>query len=172
MFKEEMVALLVWNVAGLNVVKNKKGNTMQLKFKKLSEDAEIPQYQTPGSAGFDFHAIESMDIQPGSQGVVKTGLACVIPNGYQVEVRPRSGLAFKHSITVTNSPGTIDSDYRGEIMVILFNLGKKIFQVRKGDRIAQGVFIQAPQAKIVEIEDFNDNEKERDRGGGLGSTGQ
>jgi len=158
---------------------------MQLRFKKLHDSATIPEYQTSGSAGFDLHAVidpvieksynihseenwPTIEIYPGKQFVVKTQLSCAIPEGYEMQIRPRSGMAFKHKITVTNSPGTIDSDYRGEIMIMLYNLGDAPFEIKNGDRIAQGVISKVPQPEIVEVEELD----ETDRGvGGFGSTG-
>ncbi len=167
---------------------------MQIKFKKLDEEAIIPKYQTKGSAGFDFHALVDTDnpcysiitatniknepvdvpcllIEPNSQCFVSTGLAVVVPDGYEMQIRPRSGLALKHSITIVNSPGTLDSDYRKVIKVILFNLGKKNVCIFEGDRIAQGVINQVEQADIIEIAEFSDDDVKKDRGGGFGSTG-
>ena len=164
---------------------------MILKFKKLHKDAVIPKYQTPGSAGFDFHALVKQDydgswnkahdtgggpefvivIPPKSQFVVKTGLACVVEEGYEMQIRPRSGLAFKKQITITNSPGTLDSDYRGEIMLILYNLGEENFVICNGDRIGQGIISPVVQPDVVEIDEFSQEDIDSDRGGGLGSTG-
>ena len=158
---------------------------MELKFKKLHKDAVIPKYQTKGSAGFDFHALlvkdygensnstDSADemytwIEPNSQKIIDTGLSVAVPPGYELQVRPRSGLSFKSQITVTNAPGTIDSDYRGQIKIILFNLGDKPFYIDNGDRIAQGVVNKIEQFKIQEVEDLDETERGT---GGFGSTG-
>jgi len=161
---------------------------MELKFKKLHEEAVIPKYQTKGSAGFDFHAVITPDedgvnpvrlddndemeiveiVGPGKQRIIDTGLSVAVPEGYELQVRPRSGLSFKHKITVTNSPGTIDSDYRGEIKIIIFNLGEEDFVINKGDRIAQGVVNKIEQFDIQEVDDLDETER---GGGGFGSTG-
>jgi dUTP pyrophosphatase len=154
-----------------------------LKWKKLHPEAQIPKYQNTGDAGFDFHALiqkdhmgsfnhiendEPMIIIPAkSQFTVMTGLSCQFPSGWQMEIRPRSGLAFKKQITITNSPGTIDSLYKGHLMVILYNLGDREFIIKNGDRIAQGVMMPAPQFEMIEVEELDQN----DRGGGFGSTG-
>lgn len=141
---------------------------MKLKVKKLNENTTIPAYQSEGASGFDLHASESSEIPAGAVCAVKTGLAFEIPRGFEIQVRPRSGLAFKNGIGVLNTPGTIDSDYRGEVMVILFNFGKENFQIKKGDRIAQAVLSQVFQADLV-LSDFLDSTTRGEKG--FGSTG-
>lgn len=141
---------------------------MNLKVKKLNENAIIPAYQSDGASGFDLHASESTEIKAGEVCAVKTGLAFEIPRGFEIQVRPRSGLAFKNGIGVLNAPGTIDSDYRGEVMVILFNFGKEIFKIKKGDRIAQAVLSQIFVANLI-ISDELDLTKRGEKG--FGSTG-
>lgn len=141
---------------------------MNLKVKKLNENATIPAYQSDGASGFDLHASESLEIAPSAVCAVKTGLAFEIPRGFEIQVRPRSGLAFKNGIGVLNTPGTIDSDYRGEVMVILFNFGKEIFKIKKGDRIAQAVLSQIFQANLV-VSDELDSTARGEKG--FGSTG-
>ena len=141
---------------------------MNLKIKKLNENATIPAYQSDGASGFDLHSSESLEIETGGFCAVKTGLAFEIPKGYEIQVRPRSGLAYKNGIGVLNTPGTIDSDYRGEIMVILFNFGKEVFRIKKGDRIAQAVLAQIFCANLV-ISDELDKTARGERG--FGSTG-
>ena len=131
---------------------------------------DLPSYGTIASAGVDLRANIEEPISVGSleKVVVPTGLFMEIPIGYEAQVRPRSGLAFKHGITVLNSPGTIDADYRGEIKVILVNLSKDTFVIENGERIAQMVIAAHEQAEWVEVEELNDT----DRGaGGFGSTG-
>lgn len=151
-----------------NGVKN-----VYVNIKKINEKAIIPKYHNDGDAGFDFHAIidndfGSVDIEPKSQYVVKTGISVAIPDGFEIQIRPRSGLAFKNQITVTNSPGTIDSCFRGEIMIILYNLSNNIFTIKHGDKIAQGVLSNVPHAVFVEVDDLS----ETSRGSrGFGSTG-
>lgn len=119
---------------------------------KLDPRARIPKYQSAGASGFDFHALESSTIPAGGVGVVRTGLAMEIAQGFELQIRPRSGLAVKSHISVLNTPGTIDSDYRGEIMVILINHGKSEFAIQAGDRIAQGVVQQVFQVEFREGE--------------------
>ncbi|WP_456479550.1 dUTP diphosphatase [Nautilia sp.] len=142
---------------------------MKLKIKRLSDNAQIPAYQTKEAAGFDLHSADNVVINPGERKLIGTGLAFEIEFGYEVQIRPRSGLAYKHGITVLNTPGTIDSDYRGEIKVLLINHGKEPFEIKKGERIAQAVIAPVIQAEIVEAEELG----ETDRGaGGFGSTGK
>ena len=144
---------------------------LEIKVKRLSERAIIPKYQTEGSACFDIHALINSPydiINPKDQLLVKTGLAFEIPIGYELQIRPRSGLAKKHKITVTNSPGTLDSDYRGELMILIYNLGDQPFSINSGDRIAQCAVCPVVNALITEVEELDDT----DRGsGGFGSTG-
>lgn len=143
--------------------------TVEVLFKKLHPDAVIPQYKTAGSAGADMYSVEDVDIEPGEVRAVRLGFAVAIPQGYEIQVRPRSGLALEHNITVMNSPGTVDSDYRGEMKVILANLGDIDFLVRKGDRIAQCVIAAVPTARFCEVDKLD----ETSRGsGGFGSTGR
>lgn len=133
------------------------------------EGLPLPAYATAGAAGMDVVAAEDVDLAPGARHAVATGFAMAIPEGFEVQVRPRSGLALKHGITCLNTPGTIDSDYRGEVKVILANLGDSLFPVRRGERIAQ--LVPAPVQKAVFKElDFLD-ETERNAGG-FGSTGR
>ena len=142
---------------------------MKLKIKKLNPKAIIPAYQTPLSAGFDLHSIEDCVIKPMERKLIKTGLAFEIEEGYEVQIRPRSGLAFKYGITVLNSPGTIDADYRGEIMVLLINFGSEEFEIKKGDRIAQAVVMPVVQAEFEEVEELSQTRRGE---GGFGSTGK
>jgi dUTP pyrophosphatase len=142
---------------------------MVLKIKKLNKDAVIPAYQTKEAAGFDLHSIEDVVIKPGERKLIGTGLAFEIEFGYEVQIRPRSGLAYKHGITVLNTPGTIDSDYRGEIKVLLINHGNEEFEIKKNERIAQAVIAPVIQAEIVEVEELSDTER---GSGGFGSTGK
>ncbi|MEO6359837.1 MAG: dUTP diphosphatase [Sphingomicrobium sp.] len=128
----------------------------------------LPVYATPGAAGMDVVAAEDRTLAPGERHAVATGFAIAIPEGFEVQVRPRSGLALKHGITCLNTPGTIDSDYRGEVKVILANLGAEPFEIRRGERIAQLVPAPVLKADFREVE----NLEETQRGaGGFGSTG-
>ena len=142
---------------------------INLKVKKLNNLAEIPAYQTAEAAGFDLHSIEDVVIAPGERKLIGTGLAFEIPAGYEIQIRPRSGLAYKHGITVLNTPGTIDSDYRGEIKVLLINHSNENFEIKVGERIAQAVIKEVIQATFEEVEELNDTAR---GAGGFGSTGK
>jgi len=142
---------------------------MILKIKRLNKNAIIPQYQSELAAGFDLHSIEDCILKKGERKLIKTGLAFEIEDGYEVQIRPRSGLAYKHGITVLNSPGTIDADYRGEIMVLLINLGDEDFEIKKNERIAQAVVAPVVQAKFTEVDELSDTKRGK---GGFGSTGK
>lgn len=132
------------------------------------EGLPLPAYATAGAAGMDVVAAEDVVLAPGARHAVATGFAMAIPIGYEVQVRPRSGLALKHGITCLNTPGTIDSDYRGEVKVILANLGEAAFTVARGDRIAQLVPAPVQHAELEEVGTLD----ETARGiGGFGSTG-
>ena len=129
---------------------------------------ELPAYATEGAAGMDVLAAEEVMLAPGERWPVATGIAVAIPHGYEIQVRPRSGLALKHGIGVPNTPGTIDSDYRGELKVILINHGNTPFEVRRGDRIAQLVLAPVVRASWLKVDELD----ETTRGaGGFGSTG-
>ena len=141
---------------------------IELKLKKLSPLALIPQYQTSQSAGFDLHSIEDIVLLPGERKLISTGLSFEIPQGYEIQIRPRSGLAYKHGISVLNSPGTIDSDYRGEIKVLLINYSDEEFEIKLGDRIAQAIIQKVIQAQFIEVDSLNNTERGN---GGFGSTG-
>ena len=141
---------------------------MRVLFKRLRPDAELPAYARPGDAGMDLRSVEDAVVPRGGRALVRTGLAMQLPFGYEAQVRPRSGLALKHGVTVLNTPGTIDSGYRGEVGVILANFGEADFAVKKGDKIAQIVIAPVTQPEIVEVADVTAT----DRGaGGFGSTG-
>ena len=142
---------------------------MKLKIKKLTSDAIIPAYQTELAAGFDLHSVEDYVLKKGERKLIKTGLAFEIEPGFEVQIRPRSGLAFKHGITVLNTPGTIDADYRGEIMVLLINLGDEDFEIKKGERIAQAVIAPVVQAEFEEVDELSVTKRGT---GGFGSTGK
>lgn len=139
-----------------------------IKFKKLSPEAKLPEYKTPGAAGMDVCAVESAYLMPGQRVAVKTGLAVEIPAGWEIQVRPRSGLALKSGLTVLNTPGTVDSDFRGEVCVIVINHGSTDVFIAKGDRIAQFVVARAEQAEIEEVPELSDTSR---GAGGFGSTG-
>lgn len=132
-------------------------------------DLALPAYATAGAAGMDVVAAEDVTLEPGARHAIATGFALAIPAGYEVQVRPRSGLALKHGITCLNTPGTIDSDYRGEVKVILANLGQEPFAVRRGDRIAQLVPAPVLRATLTQVTHLDDTAR---GSGGFGSTGQ
>lgn len=132
------------------------------------EGLPLPAYATTGAAGMDVVSAEDVAIAPGARHAVATGIAVAIPQGYEIQVRPRSGLALKHGITVPNTPGTIDSDYRGELKVILINLGTEPFTIARGDRIGQLVLAPVVQAAWSEVDELEATERGQ---GGFGSTG-
>ena len=143
---------------------------LKIKIKKLSDNAVIPQYMTEYSAGMDIYACtkEEIILKPMSRKLIPTGIALSIPKGYEAQIRPRSGLAIKNGITLLNSPGTIDADYRGEIKIILINLSNDDFTINNGDRIAQMVINKTEKITF----EITNNLDETNRGeGGFGSTG-
>ena len=144
---------------------------IEIALKRLphGEGLPLPSYATPGAAGMDVVAAESLILAPGARHAVATGFAIAIPPGYEVQVRPRSGLALKHGITCLNTPGTIDEDYRGEVKVILANLGDTRFYVVRGERIAQLVPAPVQKARFREVRDLDDTAR---GAGGFGSTGR
>lgn len=146
-------------------------NAVTLQFRKLDPAAVLPSYQTPGSAGMDLAAFlpaGPVTIPPGRIAIIPTALAVAIPPGHEGQVRPRSGLSTKHGVTVPNAPGTIDSDYRGELRVALINLGQAAFEVTHTMRIAQLVIAPVVQATIIEAAELSDTTR---GSGGFGSTG-
>ena len=140
-----------------------------LKRLEHGEGLPLPAYASAGAAGLDVVAAESLTLAPGARHAVATGFAIAIPEGYEVQVRPRSGLALKHGITCLNTPGTIDSDYRGEVKVILANLGAAPFEIVRGERIAQLVPAPVLKASFAEVETLDETAR---GGGGFGSTGR
>lgn len=144
--------------------------TIRISIKRLEggEGLPLPAYATEGAAGMDVVAAESLVLAPGARHAVATGFAFAIPDGYEVQVRPRSGLALKHGVTCLNTPGTIDSDYRGEVKVILANLGAEPFTIVRGDRIAQLVAAPVQRAIFDEVYDLDNTVR---GSGGFGSTG-
>jgi dUTP pyrophosphatase len=136
---------------------------------RIEPGAGLPEYQTAGAAGMDIAAAERVMIRPGRFASVGTGVFLEIPKGMEVQVRPRSGLALRHGIGILNSPGTVDSDYRGEVRVILFNFGRKRFEVNPGDRIAQLVFAPVSRVRLVKTGKLANT---RRGAGGFGHTGR
>jgi dUTP pyrophosphatase len=140
---------------------------------KADQDIPLPDYATPGSAGADLRAAIEADLrlEPGERALVPTGLALAIPPGFEGQVRPRSGLALRHGITLPNAPGTIDSDYRGEVQVLLYNAGREPFCVRRGDRIAQLVIAPVARLGFQEVDDSAALGATARGGGGFGHSG-
>ena len=139
--------------------------------KKLRPDAVVPSYQSANAAGLDLCAAidEPITLQPRARAAISTGLALAIPEGFEGQVRPRSGLALKHGITCTNAPGTVDADFRGTVMVLLINHGTEPFTIEPGHRIAQLVIAPVIQAELVETEELSETAR---GAGGFGSTGR
>lgn len=135
------------------------------------EDLPLPQYMTRGAAGMDLYAAVTQTevINPGQIKLVPTGLSLALPEGYEAQIRPRSGLALKYGITMVNSPGTIDADYRGEIGLIMINHGQAPFEIKRGDRVAQMVINQIAQAEFLEVDNLDSTLR---NAGGFGSTGK
>lgn len=140
---------------------------MKVKIKKLDPHAVIPKYQTKGSAGFDFHALHTTVIAKKATVLLHTGLAFAVPEGYELQVIPRSGISLKTKLRIANSPGCVDSDYRNEVCVIVENTGDESFTVNAGERIAQGKIVPIVQAEFEEVEELDETERK----GGFGSTG-
>lgn len=142
--------------------------TIELKRLPHGQDLPLPAYATAGAAGMDVVSAEDVTLAPGGRHAVATGFALAIPDGYEVQVRPRSGLALKHGISLPNTPGTIDSDYRGELKIIMINLGEEPFVIHRGDRIAQLVVAPVQLATFAEVAELSDTVR---GAGGFGSTG-
>jgi len=141
---------------------------INVKIKKIKDNAIIPKYVHEGDSGVDLYSAEDYLLKPGERVLVSTGLKIAIPKGYEAQIRPKSGLALNNGVSIVNTPGTIDAGYRGEIGIITINLGKENFKIEKGKKIAQMVFNKVEEAKFEEVEDL-DNTKRGD--GGFGSTG-
>ncbi len=145
-------------------------NDVPVRVKRLEhgEGLELPRYATGGAAGMDILSAEDIVLEPGMRHAVATGLSVAIPDGYEIQVRPRSGLALKHGVSVPNTPGTIDSDYRGELKIIMINHGSEAFAIHRGDRVAQLVLAPVTRASWVEVEELDETQRGE---GGFGSTG-
>jgi dUTP pyrophosphatase len=145
-------------------------NPVPVMVKRLphGEGLDLPAYATAGAAGMDVLSAEDVTLAPGARHAVATGLSIAIPPGFEIQVRPRSGLALRHGISVPNTPGTIDSDYRGELRVILINHGAEPFEIVRGDRIAQLVLAPTIRASWLEVDELRETERGE---GGFGSTG-
>ncbi len=169
-FQKVEVGMIVYIAEVLDALEDEVAELQQpinVKIKKFYPDAVIPVQATSGSVGFDLVAHMGIMIYPGRADIVPTGIALEIPRGYEAQVRPRSGLALFTSLVIPNSPGTIDSDFRGEVSIIFRNIGKKPHWVRKGDKIAQLVFQKVPDVQLIEVDELDETK----RGGcGFGST--
>ncbi|MFH1587296.1 MAG: dUTP diphosphatase [Candidatus Diapherotrites archaeon] len=141
---------------------------MKVKISKISGEAILPSYAHPGDAGMDLYSVEETELLPGERKLVGTGIKIALENGYEAQVRPKSGLAIKEGITVLNTPGTIDAGYRGEVKVILVNLSDRAFGIKKGQKIAQMVFAKVEEAELEEVEELDETSR---NDGGFGSTG-
>jgi len=134
----------------------------------MEADAKMPCYAHPGDSGMDLFSVEEMALQPGERKLVRTGIKISLPKGFEAQVRPKSGIAINNGVTVLNTPGTIDSCYRGEVQVILINLGKEAFKIEKGKKIAQLVIAKVEEAKVKEVDELDETSRSN---GGFGSTG-
>ena len=143
--------------------------TVEIRVKRLNPDARIPKAAKVGDVAFDLYSVIDYDIKPGERYAVPTGIAVEIPIGYEGQVRPRSGLALKEGITVLNTPGTIDSGYRGEVKTIMINHGNVPFQITKGMRISQLAIRPVPDVEFIEVDELSETERGE---GGFGSTGK
>lgn len=139
-----------------------------MKIKKIKDNAIIPKYAHQGDAGVDLYSIEDYLLKPSERVLVSTGIKISIPKGYEAQIRPKSGLALNHGISIVNTPGTIDADYRGEIGIITINLGKEDFKIEKGKKIAQMIFNKVEEAEFEEVEELENTTRGE---GGFGSTG-
>lgn len=157
---------MIENVINEDNINNK---NIKIKIQRLNDSVKIPEYATEGSAGVDLRSTVKCTIKAGERMLIPTGIKISIPKNYEAQIRPRSGLALKHGIILPNSPGTIDSDYRGEIGVIILNAGNEIFEVNIGDRVAQMVFVPVTRAIFEEVDSLDETKRGE---GGFGSTGK
>jgi dUTP pyrophosphatase len=141
---------------------------LKIKVKKLHQDAILPSYAHAGDAGMDVYAVENNILNPGERKLIPTGLSFEVPVGYEMQVRPKSGLALKNGITLVNTPGTLDSGYRGELKVILINHSNEKYEVKKGEKIAQIVIAKYEEAEMQEVQELSETQR---GAGGFGSTG-
>jgi len=141
---------------------------MKIQIKKLNPEAIVPKYAHDGDAGMDVFSVENVVLYPGERKLVHTGLSFQIPKGFEIQVRPKSGLSLKHGLTISNTPGTLDSGYRGELGVILFNTTKEVYEIKKAQKIAQIILARYEEAEIEVVEELGETERGE---GGFGSTG-
>ncbi len=141
----------------------------KIRVKKIKDNAVTPHYEHDGDAGMDLYAVEDFTLRPGQRELIPTGFQVEVPNGYEMQIRPKSGLALKHGITVLNTPGTVDSCYRGEVGVIMLNASDRDYEVKVGEKVAQAVIAKVEKAVIEEVEDLTQTQR---GSGGFGSTGR
>lgn len=139
-----------------------------IKIQKIKDNAIIPKYAHEGDAGVDLYSTEEYLIKPGERVLVSTGIKMAIPKGHEAQIRPKSGLALKHGLSIVNTPGTIDSGYRGEVGIIIINLGKEEYKIEKGKKVAQMVINQVEEATFEEVKELDETTRNE---GGFGSTG-
>ncbi len=149
-------------------MKEQSDETVTVRVKLISENAKLPQAANAGDVAFDLHSVINVTLEPGERQAIPTGLIMEIPKGYEGQVRPRSGLALRNGLSVVNSPGTIDSGYRGEVKVIVINHGREPFTITKGMRVCQIAIRQVPEVKFEVVEELSDSERGES---GFGSTG-
>ncbi len=142
---------------------------VKIRIKKIRDNAVTPRYEHDGDAGMDLYAVEDSSLHPGERKLIPTGLQVEVPRGYEMQIRPKSGLALKHGITVLNTPGTVDSCYRGEVGVIMHNASDRDYEIKAGEKVAQAVIAKVEKAVIEEVEDLTQTQR---GSGGFGSTGQ
>ncbi|MBR9690454.1 dUTP diphosphatase [Candidatus Woesearchaeota archaeon] len=142
---------------------------MEVQIVKVDKDLPTPSYQHKGDAGMDLYSAEEYTLQPGEYKIISSGIKVAVPEGYELQVRPRSGMAAKHGVTVLNTPGTIDHQYRGIVGVILINHSKESYEIKKGDRIAQAIFNEFKSVEIKEVDTLDETKRGE---GGFGSTGK
>lgn len=152
----------------LNICLIAKFVKMKIKVKKLNEEAVLPRYAHDGDAGMDVFSCEDAFLYPGDRKMVRTGLSFEIPKGFEIQVRPKSGLSLKNGLTILNTPGTLDSGYRGELGIILFNTTKETYEIKKGQKIAQVILARYEEAEVEEVGVLGESERGE---GGFGSTG-
>ena len=141
----------------------------KIRIKKIRDNAVTPRYEHDGDAGMDLYAVEDSVLHPGERKLIPTGFQVEVPKGYEMQVRPKSGLALKHGITVLNTPGTVDSCYRGEVGVIILNTSDRDYEVNAGEKVAQAVIARVEKAVVEEVEELTETQR---GAGGFGSTGR
>ncbi len=141
----------------------------KIRIKKIRDNAVTPHYEHDGDAGMDLYAVEDSSLHPGERKLIPTGLQVEVPKGYEMQIRPKSGLALKYGITVLNTPGTVDSCYRGEVEVIMLNASDRDYEIKAGEKVAQAVIAKVEKAVVEEVEELTETQR---GSGGFGSTGR